>query len=77
MKMVSFGAVRGGKIADSHSEWPPWSRFPHVGGQESGCACLLKPKKTFELKLITFWGGISTLAVHGNILDVISRQKLN
>jgi hypothetical protein len=48
-----------------------------VGGQESGCACLLKPKKTFELKLITFGGGISTLAVHGNILDVISRQKLN
>ena len=34
-----------GKFADFHSEWPPWSRFPHVGVQESGCACLLKLKK--------------------------------
>jgi hypothetical protein len=65
-----------GEFADFHSEWPPWSRFPLVGAQESGCACLLKLKKAFKLKLINFGGGISTLAVHGNILDVISRQKL-
>jgi hypothetical protein len=66
-----------GKFADFHSEWPPWSRFPHVGGQDSGCVCFLKHKKAFKFKFINFWGGISSLAVHGNILDVISRQKLN
>ena len=129
-----------GKFADFHSEWPPWSRFPHVGGQDSGCVCFLKHKKAFKFKFINFLGGefpawlymatfwtwfqgknwtdsrpstmgvrlctgqlsrvcllplvaivfsfqnwnrlwirsaAGVLGVHGNILDVISRQKLN
>jgi hypothetical protein len=46
-----------GKFADFHSEWPPWSRFPHVGGQDSGCVCFLKHKKAFKFKFINFLGG--------------------